>query len=129
MCVFHIVGQNMLWKPKQKKRVNVAIIRDKLIPDVYGVFFLHSQPYCKFNYDSLPATEIRGQGSTWLSLENGAGQGTLLVPHPRSPSLLSGIQERVAIIAGCHTPLEPRGSSKVPSKNADLAETELPSES
>lgn len=108
--------------------MNVAIIRDKLIPDMKRVFFFHSQPYCKFNYDSLPATEMRGQVSTWLSLENGAGQGTLLDPHPHFPSPLSRIQERVAVIPGSPTRIKPWGSSKVPSKNGELAEVELPSE-
>ena len=69
---------------------------------------------------------MRGQVSTWLGLENGAGQGTLHGPHPHSPSLLSGVQERVAVILGFPAAIEPWGSSKVPSKNVELAETELP---
>lgn len=72
---------------------------------------------------------MRGQGSTWLSLEKGAGQRTLLDPHPLSPFLLSSVQERVAVIPGFPTTIEPWGSSKVPSKIVKLAEIELPSES
>lgn len=50
------------------------------------------------------------------------------VPHPHPPALLSGIQERVAVIPGYHTPTELWGRSKVPSKKVELAEAELPSE-
>ena len=54
--------------------------------------------------------------------------GDPLAPYPHPPSLLSGIQERVVAIPGYHTPTELWGSSEVLSKNVDLAEAELPSE-
>lgn len=94
--VFHIVSQNVLWKPRQKGACECGHHQDKLIPDMQSIFFFYSQPYCKFNYDSLPATEMRGQVSTWLGLENRAGQQNFLDPYPVLSSLLSWIQERVA---------------------------------
>lgn len=72
---------------------------------------------------------MRGQVSTWLSLENGAGQGTLLIhtliPLPCCPGARKELQ---SFLDSPQPLIEPQGSSKVPSKNVELAEIELPSE-
>lgn len=55
---------------------------------------------------------MRGQVSTWLGLENGAGQGTLLDPHPSSLSCCPGSRKELQSFLDSPQPLNPGAAAR-----------------